>query len=174
MDAVIIYDDRALAAKANGMLTSAVHHAGEAWQWSVKPWRLDLLMLPSAADEALQDAAQAHLIVLAVGSLDACSPSLLGWLEKWAACRQVPEAALAMLDKSASGDLLSAMTPPELSLFATRHGLSFIFGDVNPVENDGTALDPDRREPEFPVTPARLPMPGEPTATAYRSWGINE
>ena len=174
MDAVIIYDDRMLAAKALTSLTSATQHVDETLQWNAKPWRLDILMLSLDADAALEDAATAHLIVLAIQRIDNCSPSLLDWLEKWATRRHVPEAALAMLDADGFGEMLSASVSPELSRFASRHGLSLIVGGVNPVEQESAAFAHDLREHTILAAPNLARVAGEQTATAYRSWGINE
>ncbi len=44
MNAVIIYDDFACAAKAKVMLERAAHRVDAASLWTVKPWRLDMLM----------------------------------------------------------------------------------------------------------------------------------
>jgi len=66
MNAVIVYDDVAFASKAQAMLGQAAHRADAGLPWSLKPWRLELLILPPTAARALQDAAEAHLLVLAV------------------------------------------------------------------------------------------------------------
>ena len=66
MNAVIVYDDVNFASKAQAMLGRAAHRADAALLWTVKPWRIELLILPPTAAMALQDAAEAHLIVLAV------------------------------------------------------------------------------------------------------------
>ena len=127
MNAVIIYDDLACAAKAKVMLEGAAHRADATLLWIVKPWRLDMLMRPNTADAALTDAADAHLIVLVLHQPWLLSEWLQDWLAQWAARRQVQDAALALWD-GGSGDALSATAAPDLSQFAGRHGLSFIFG----------------------------------------------
>ena len=58
MNAVIIYDRFDFAAKAKAMLERAAHGMGEAAHWSVKPWRVDMLKLPPAAEAALAEAAK--------------------------------------------------------------------------------------------------------------------
>ena len=76
MNAVIIYDEFDYAAKANAMLERAAHRMDETTHWSIKPWRVDMLKLPPAAEAALAEAAEAHLILLAVRQVQ----SLLPWL----------------------------------------------------------------------------------------------
>jgi hypothetical protein len=60
MNAGIIYDDVTRASEAKAMFERAAHRADVALLWTVKPWRLDLLMLHLTADKA-----DAHLMVLA-------------------------------------------------------------------------------------------------------------
>jgi hypothetical protein len=74
MNAVIIYDTFDFAAKANAMLERAAHQTDETTHWSVKPWRVDMLKLPPAAEAALADAAEAHLILLAVRQVQSLLP----------------------------------------------------------------------------------------------------
>src|ERR1035441_1958243 len=133
MNAVIIYDRLDFAAKAKAMLERAVHETGETTDWSVKPWRVDMLKLPAAAEAALAEAAEAHLIVLAVRQVQSL---LVDWLQRWARCRKVPEAALAVWD-GGDADTRSARASPELSQFAGYHGLSLIFDDNAPVSITG-------------------------------------
>jgi hypothetical protein len=129
MNAVIVYDDVAFASKAQAMLGQAAHRADAGLPWSLKPWRLELLILPPTAARALQDAAEAHLLVLAVRRPADPSPRLLDWLEQWACCRQFQDAALAVFDGE-SGDMLSGTKAPELSQF----------GDVGLAEEESALL----------------------------------
>ena len=78
MNAVIIYDRFDFAAKAKAMLERAVHETGETTHWSVKPWRVDMLKLPPVAEAALVEAAEAHLILLAVRQVQSL---LMDWLQ---------------------------------------------------------------------------------------------
>ena len=80
MNAVVIYDKFDFAAKAKAMLERAAHGTGETTHWSVKPWRVDMLKLPPAAEAALAEAAEAHLIVLALRQVQSLSP---GWWTGW-------------------------------------------------------------------------------------------
>lgn len=173
MNAVILYDEMELAVKANAMLVRAANRADAAVPWSVNPWRLDMLMLRPTAADALHDAAAAHLIVLAVRNQAELSPWLLNWLERWAGCRENQDTALAVFD-GFNGDRLAANTVPALSRFAERHGLSFIFGDVNP-DDDGSpkALD-DLHEREVAITPTMAHILEQSPRSYYQCWGINE
>jgi hypothetical protein len=109
--AVIIYDTFAFAAKAKAMLDRAAHRAGDIMRWSVKPWRVDMLKVPPAADAALAEAAEAHLIMLAVRQVQSFFPWLADWLERWARCRRVREAGLALDGVDAAKIIHPGITP---------------------------------------------------------------
>ena len=137
LNAVIIYDTLDLALKAKVMLECG--RTDEPTHWNVKPWRVDMLKLPPAADVALTEAAEAHLMLLAVRQVHSFLPWLINWLEQWAICRQVKEAALAVW-AGGNADTRSARAVPALSQFARHHGLSFIFDD-NVMAEDKSSMD---------------------------------
>jgi len=152
MNAVIIYDEFDYAAKANAMLERAAHRMDETTHWSIKPWRVDMLKLPPAAEAALAEAAEAHLIVLAVRQVQSLLPWLVDWLERWATCRQVQEAALAVWDGE-NAATRSARATPELSQFAGHHGLSLIFDDNALVEDKSSMVASDLHKREIYLPP---------------------
>jgi len=173
MNAVIIYDRFDSAAKANARLERAAHRTDETTLWSVKAWRVDLLKLPPAADVALAEAAEAHLIVLAVGQVQSLPPWLVEWLERWATGRQVHEAALAVWD-GGNADTRSARGTPELSQFARHHGLSLIFDDDALYEDKSSILGSGRRRHEPLLAPTLPRILEQPVRDNYLHWGINE
>ena len=61
MKAVIIYDDVASAARSIAILRRASSLANVSAEWNIKPWRVDVLSLPMAADEALLEALDADI-----------------------------------------------------------------------------------------------------------------
>ena len=170
MNAVIIYDDFVCAAKANAMLEKASYRAGEVALSDVKPWRVDLLNLPLTATEALRDTADAHLIVFALRPAQFLPVWLLGWLEHWAAHRQVGDAALAVFSGE-SGDAPSASVVTELSRLAERHGLYFIFDDGGSVRDEVADFARDLHAREISMTPTLQQIVG---GSAHQHWGIND
>jgi lysyl-tRNA synthetase class I len=84
MTAMIIYDKCDSAAKAKEMLERVAHRTDERTHWSVMPWRADMLKLSPTAEVALAEAAEAHLILLAVRQVQSLLPWLVDWLERWA------------------------------------------------------------------------------------------
>jgi len=176
MNAVIIYDKFDFAAKANAMLERAAHRTNETTHWSVKPWRVDMLKLPPAAEAALAEAVEAHLIMLAVRQIQSLLPWLVDWLERWATCRQVQEAALAVWDGE-NAATRSARAAPELSQFAGRHGLSLIFDDNALVEGKSSMFASDLHKREVSSTPTLqhiLEQPARDDDQHWGHWGLNE
>ena len=173
MNAVVIYEECDSARRANALLKRAAERADGTMQWSVKPWRLDLLNWPPLAQEALGDAAEAHLMVLALRGGPELPSGLLEWLEAWAVQRQVPSAALALF-AGRSGDTLSPTAMPELSEFAQRHGLSLIVGDLSPWKDESPGVLEDLHEREVAQTPTLLHILSQVTPGYYQHWGINE
>ena len=125
MKAFIIYDDLARATKASEALEHAAWSANVSAHWDIKPWRTDVLRFPSAADEALIEAADADLIVFAGSRAYSLPPWLEEWLRCWVMRRDVEDAALAVLYDESAGSLVLP-DAPQLSQFAACHGLSFV------------------------------------------------
>ena len=125
VNAVIIYDTFDFATTAKATLERAAQRTCENPQWIIKPWRVDMLKVPPAVEKSLADAAAAHLIVLPVRQVQFL---LEDWLERWATCRQVQEATLAVWDGGYT-DTLSAQVTSKLSHFVGHHGVSLIFDD---------------------------------------------
>ena len=176
VNAVIIYDKFDFAAKASAMLERAAQRTGQTMRWRVKPWRADILKLPPAAEEALAEAAEAHLILLAMRQVQSFLPWLLGWLERWALCRQIQEAALAVWG-GGNADAGSVRAIPELSHFAGRHGLSLIFDDNAMVEDKTLRLASDLHQREVSLTPTLhhiLEQPVRDDGQHWKHWGIND
>src|SRR5271167_4231897 len=111
MKALIIYDDFYSAIKANESLQHSAHKADFSVQWNIRPWRVDMLKFPPTAEEALTDAIEAHLIVLAWHKTQPFPFWLQNWLERWAKCRQITDAALAVICAGNAGVLSSSTTP---------------------------------------------------------------
>ena len=156
MKALIIYQDVTSAARANAALQNLKVSAETRVGWEVVPWRLDMLKFPPSATEALAAASDAHLILF-VGGLPQSLPFwLLDWLRKWAAARQIKEAALA-ITADANGDMPSKATISTLEQFAKEQELNFIW-DTNLARE--SLIDPRLVDPR--------------SIQPYVRWGINE
>ncbi len=173
VNAIIIYDDIELATKANAISGRAMQHADTTAQWQVKPWRVNLLTLTGLADAALNDAADAHLVVFALREAEPLRPSLVAWLDQWAAYRQVPDAALAVFG-GRNGEEHLAPATSELSHFAERHGLSCIFDDGHPVKSESELFRHSLHEREVAQTPRMVHIMEQVSPGNYQHCGINE
>ena len=168
--AVIIYDDFDSATRATALLERVVLRVDEAIKWDIKPWRFDVLKQPALAALTVAVAANADLIVLALGHKDSTREELLDWLKNWAETRRIANAALLALPS----DEPSTPSAPwdELGSFAEVHGLIFL--DQNGIGHDGSRAPFDSRwrrrfvAPRLAriTAPDRLPLPSH--------WGINE
>jgi len=170
LKAVIIYDDFDSATRATALLERVGRRADEAIQWDLKPWRFEVLKRPALAALTVAVAANADLIVLALGRKDSTRAELLDWLKNWAENRRIADAALLALP---SGEFPTPSASwDELAAFAEAQGLMFL--DPNGVGHDGNRAPHDGRWRRRSVTarPARmadadrLPLPSH--------WGINE
>jgi hypothetical protein len=170
LKAAVIYDDFDYAARTATLLERAAVHAGEAMQWDVKPWRLDLLKPSSLAAAALDETVDADLIVVALCQTHRLSDELMEWLEQWAAHRQIGDAAMMGLCPEETAGSRSSWN--RLKTFAEWQGLLFL-GHHN-VPNDAESADIAHQlwQRKQPVGPAlRWPLDSK---RAPRHWGINE
>lgn len=173
MKALIIYDDFASAARANATLQHTARNLDFTVQWSVVPWRVDMLKCPPTAQEALTEALDAHLIVLAVRHAVALPAGVVPWLERWAVLRHTFDAALAMLG-GGNADAHSPSTTPELSRFAERHGLSLVFGDGRGGESQPNFLERGLDKRVLLASPTLQPAMDVQIHHPHTCWGINE
>src|ERR1700677_3691890 len=146
MKALIIYDDFASVMKANSSLQSSAAYPNVNVQWSIRPWRVDMLKFPPTAEEALMDAIDAHLIVFAGRSAHSFPVWLQDWLEHWVKCRQIEGAALAVIGAGNSETPLSPQ--PDLTQFARRHGLTVIFDDRGALNNGSPHIAESLHQPQ--------------------------
>ena len=175
MNIVMFYDQLELALKTNDILARATSRADLGVSIRLKPWRLDLVLHPVMANQISLDAAHAHLIVLAIRLNHELPAWLLNWLENWAAHRQIPEAALA-LSNPIDKDAISSNPTPGLSALAKRHGLGFIFGQLNFPEKDAAddQLLHDLRAREIAHTRILQSIFAQPMPRYTRNWGLND
>lgn len=173
MKALIIYDNFAFAAKANTMLQQSADQTDATICWNIRPWRVDALNLARNADEALMDATDAHLIVFAGHHAQSLAFWLQDWLERWVACRQIKDAAFAVIG-GRNGETLAMPAMPELSCFAKRHGLNFITDEGFIVNDEERFQVQSELEDEVSSSLVHTHFMDTPAGHACRGWGIND
>lgn len=134
MKALIIYDNFAAAAKANATLKRSTESLAFDVRWNVSPWRVDMLKFPPTAEEALTDALDAHLVVLAGRMAQPVSFWLLEWLEQWAKSRRVEEAAMAVFGVGKALNPSSSATSNVVQ-FVNHYGLGLFYVESNEAED---------------------------------------
>jgi hypothetical protein len=153
MKALIIYDDLTCAVNTNAVLHRAAHQADVSVKWDIRPWPLNMLEFLPTADPALP-------------------PWLMNWLERWAALRQVPDPALAVVgDRDAKSSTATATV--DVSRFSRQFGLSFI-RRYDEADDDMGILDPvstERKAVGLRVPPYLGTLSN---VNADLVWGIND
>jgi hypothetical protein len=145
MKALIIYDDLACAVNTNATLHRAAHEADVMLKWDISPWPVNMLEFSPTAEQALSDATEAHLIVLAIRHTLSLPIWLMNWLERWDALRHVLDPALAVVgDRDANSPTATATV--DVSRFSRQFGLCFIRHDFGEVDDDLRILDPASTE----------------------------
>lgn len=173
LKAAILYDDFDFAARAAALLERVAIRADEAMKWDIKPWRLDVLQEPSLADAALDETADADLIVVALRKIPVTPDELMCWLDHWAMKRQAGEAAMMVF----CPDENAASTPRwhELKEFAEWHGLSFLGSRHLREENSSMGFVHQlwqRKQLPQPIVPMIESF--AESAQSCSHWGINE
>jgi hypothetical protein len=170
LKAAVIYDDFDFAARTAALLERAAIRSDEVMQWDVKPWRLDLLKPSALAEAALAETADADLIVVALSKTHLPPDLLLDWLERWAARREIQDAALMVLCPEETAGPTSSWD--RLKEFATERGLLFVGSRRVPEEGDSTDFVHQLWRRKQHVTPT-LSWSADPPRP-LRHWGINE
>ena len=173
MKALIIYDDFAFAVRASAALQHSARNADFAVQWNVNPWQIDMLKFSPTAEEALVEALDAHLIVIASRNAKSSTFWFRGWLAHWAKCHQIKGAALALLGDG-SFDGLAASVIDEFSSLARRHGLSLIFDNGRSGKDQSNFIEHSLDGQKLPASKPVIPIPDEQIRHPYSCWGINE
>src|SRR5437870_138031 len=105
--------------------------------------------------------------------LVAVGPGLREWLERWAALRQIQDAAVPVIGDATHADFPRTVSP-ELAMLVQKQGLNFIIDEL-PVARNATKLVV--RFPHERNLPLRLERPRFEyalTSDSFRDFGINE
>lgn len=173
MKAVIIYDDFAFLADAGAALKRAGRRPEVSAQWIIKNWPVKALHQLDVAETVLFEAADAHLLVLPARLAHSLPFWLRDWLERWAALRQIQDAALAVMSEDVGADFTGTVSP-ELGLLALKHGLLLITDEGAPATDATSPLMRFSLEAGLPLRVERSHFLGAVTRDSFRGFGINE
>jgi hypothetical protein len=126
MKAFIVYADFASAANASATLRRVGASGDVRVRWIIKCRQVNVLREPGPFENALVDAADAHLILFAERHLQPIPSWVCDWLKRWALLRQIQDAALGVIG---GGTGLELPGNSELILLAQQFGLIFITGN---------------------------------------------
>ena len=172
MKSVIICDDLAFVEKASATLQRIGGRPDVGAGWTIKTWPTSSLKTAVTAEQNLNDAADAHLIIISAQHAQNLPSRLREWLEQWAALRQIKDAALAVI-KDGVHDFTKTVSL-ELTMLVQRHGLNLIL-DEWPVARDATRLIVRfPRARELPHTLELRRVDYAVTRNSFRGFGINE
>lgn len=132
MKAFIVYADFASAANASATIRRVGASGDVRVRWIIKCWQVNVLREPGPFENALIDAADAHLILFAERHSQFIPSWICDWLKRWAVLRQIQNAALAVIG---DGTSLTLPVNSELILLAEQLGLNFIAGNGATVKN---------------------------------------
>jgi hypothetical protein len=173
MNALILYDDFHCAANINALLHYAAQREHITVRWDVQPWRLDMLEFPPMAERALDDAANAHLIVLAARYASSFPGWLMRWLDQWAELRVSADTALAVM-RHEDGKLSLVSAAVDLIQFARRHRLKLICDTSREKDDKQTFLDNGSNESSPSVVLTQTRFATVQRQASYPAWGLND
>jgi hypothetical protein len=172
MKATIFCDDSSFAAKARGLLRRVGDRPGVNLRWAIKTWPVNALHHASLSERALLESADAHLIVIPGKHAHSLSSHLRGWLNRWAALREVGDAAVGVIGDDADSVALTDVSLA-LKLLVHRHGLKLIHDETPPRKGTKLAvrLAPEKTNP-LPIKLAHMPQAA--SLDVFRGFGIIE
>ncbi len=177
MKAIIIFDDFAFGAQAKAALRRVGYRPEIGAKWTIKSWPANALNQATMAEKTLAEAADAHLIVIPAQRAHSLPFWLRDWLERWAALRQIQDAALAVIDDGMNAGLTTTVSS-ELALLVRKHGLNFIAGES--AIDQAAGKDVVKlfarllRERELPLAAEASRIADITTPESFRGLGINE
>ena len=171
MKAFILYADFASAANASATLRRVGASGDLRVRWIIKCRQADVLKEPGPFENALVDAADAHLILLAERQSQPIPSWVCDWLKRWALLRQIQDAGLAVIG---DGTSLELPGDSELILLAQQFGLNFITGNDASVKDATRGEVPSMHEKALPSEGVRPHFAESVTTHSYRFIGIND
>jgi hypothetical protein len=173
MKALILYENRHYEARARATLRGAARRAGVEAGWDIHYWHSDLLTGQAAAAEALMDAADAVVVLVASSHAHLPPIWMMVWLENWATNRRIVDSALAVIgDDAIEGPVASCF--PRFSEFARRHGLTLIVRESAKNELAFDFFARRFRDASPLLSPASRNWKQAPVHAIRMDWGINE
>ena len=165
-----VYGDDDTKQRVEAVLEHLAGRLGKDFELTAVLQRLDTLGQPPSSNESRTNAADADILILALETAARLQTELVDWLEKWAAHRNVADAALGVFTTGQGP--IHLPTIELLRQFTERHGLALLFSgdDVAGHAQKSTARQALPPETKAPFT-VYLP---EGVTQRWDHAGINE
>ena len=173
LKAVVICHDTAFATKADVMLRSTTDREEIDVQWIVNCWPVKVLNKAGAAGTALVETLDAHLIVLPASLAQSLPYWLLDWLRRWAAQRQIQDAALGIVNDG-NATYCGPSLCPNLSTFIKEQDLNLIIQGGPRVPDSMNPSDRYLHDRETPLSMKGARLAPQTTQPSCRCFGIND
>ena len=122
------------------------------------------------AEKILVEALDTHLIVIPARRAHSLPFWFRDWLERWAALRQIRDAALAVIDDGMDSRFTNPISP-ELTVFVQKNGLNLLTDEGAVGQGAAKLFVRLGRRPDLPPSAERShPEARDP----FRRMGINE
>ncbi|HEY3915450.1 MAG TPA: hypothetical protein VGN61_13255 [Verrucomicrobiae bacterium] len=167
----LAYDTAETAQSARGLVKNVVAQLKSELAVHTKLWRFDPGSVPAAVTEAQTEAADADVMIVALGASNLLPKGLLRWLNEWAKNRHIETAALGVLITGARAQD-AAPAVAQLRQLALRFGLDFIYhADASEADNlTAIVLSPPRTQRWTWPAREHTYHPDVPIS----EWGIND
>lgn len=134
MKAVILSDDPDFALYATACLARVGRQARVNVQWTTKVWPINALNDSALKQSALEEASDAHLILLPESRAQSLPSCVFDWLRHWAVIRTVRDAAIGIVkDKPNLRNSVPASST--LAKLAQEHDLTIILDEEASAKN---------------------------------------
>jgi hypothetical protein len=146
---VIAYDNLDVARRAEAVYDRLARRLKQTFEFQQRLWRFDVLEEDALRAQAVKDAADADIVIVAMKEASEVPEAVRHWLESLLGRLSGAAALVALLDRP------GAPVQPYLEDVARRGGMDF-FAQSGKAPNGKT---PKPKKPRKTARPARLPTP---------------
>jgi hypothetical protein len=168
-EVVLAYQDFSSGIRAKEFFDRLVRDHGSLFHFLCHLWKFDVLLAPELGDQAVSDAANADMIVIAAHAQTELPHAVKDWVELWLRQTRTPGALVALLED---------VQPPVGSPFAVPNYLREV-AERGQMKFFCDNLGSPEIEFPFAVTETQQPSHFESgrnfrNSVAHSHWGINE
>jgi len=168
-EVLLAYQDFSSGIRAKEFFDRLVRDHGRLFRFLCHLWKFDVLLAPELGDQAVAEAADADMIVIATHAQTELPPAVKDWVELWLRQTRTPGALVALLDGVQPSVGSPFAVPTYLREVAERARMKFFCDNLESPEIEFL----------FAVTETQQPSHLEfgrdfRNSVAHSHWGINE